>query len=117
MTDATGKTGVQVTYGNLFKWWPWMWSFWFVGMIIPFLFDPKIIIDGESHDGVRDADKNFIPTSPGQHTVEAHYRQGFIKKAGRSSTTVNVTDGQVVQLKYRAPFLGINILKGALNPM
>lgn len=116
MTDAaSGRTGIQVTYGGLFLWWPWMWGLWLMGAIIPFFFNPKIEVDGESRDGKRDADANFIATTPGQHEVKAHYRQGFIKLGGRSSTTVNVPAGQVLQLKYRAPLFAIAFLGGSLS--
>jgi hypothetical protein len=116
MADNAGKTGVQLHYGNIFKWWPWMWGAWIFGAIIPFIFNPKIEVDGAVSDGKRDTGDNFIATTAGSHQVRAWYRSGFLKHAGRTQAmTVDVSDGQITHVNYRAPIFAIPYLSGKLS--
>ncbi len=60
---------------------------------------------------------SFIPLAPGSHEifVAASSILGFGWKPGKSTITVDVAPGQVVQLNYRAPTFMLPGLKGKLS--
>jgi hypothetical protein len=49
--------------------------------------------------------RRFVPTSPGQHRVEVYFRYVGVPRGGEGSVMVEVPEGGVVRLAYRAPNL------------
>lgn len=66
-------------------------------------YKPKFTIDGATtkHDWGK---PSTIATAPGQHQVQVHFSTIFVKKAGKAAITVDVRDGAVTRLSYKAPF-------------
>ena len=54
-----------------------------------------------------------IPTAPGSHTVTAYFPYVMPRQAGKGSITVDVAQGQIVDVTYKAPWLVF--LKGAMK--
>jgi hypothetical protein len=49
--------------------------------------------------------RRFVPTTPGEHRVDVHFRYVGVPRGGEGSVTVEVPTGGVVRLAYRAPNL------------
>jgi hypothetical protein len=67
------------------------------------LFKPTIEIDGQPIRGAWST--QFIPASPGTHTVVVFFKYLFIMNANRGSIQVTVAEGQPVRLLYKARWL------------
>src|SRR4051812_17385501 len=87
-----GTTGIEVT------------AKFFVLAFILNLFKPIVTIDGNAVKSTW-RKPNFFAAAPGQHTVQVHFPYGFIKTAGKATTTVTVQPGQTVRVAYKAPWL------------
>lgn len=59
---------------------------------------PIVEIDGEPHEASWGT--NTFTVSPGKHTLTAYHRWLFFPKAYKSSTTVDVADGQTLKLEW-----------------
>ncbi len=71
---------------------------------------PRIGIDGNPPERVRWGD-NFIPTSPGTHTLRCFVPYIYLRQMGDSEITVRVPPGTTVALRWQTP-LGSLYLKG-----
>ncbi|MDO8391601.1 MAG: hypothetical protein Q7V57_14060 [Actinomycetota bacterium] len=91
MTDSS-QTGVRVTAKFFFLFW------------ILYFIKPHIVVDG-ADSATKWNTPTFVPTSPGQHTVEVYFPYFIPRKAGKGSITVNVAAGQVVEIGYKAPWV------------
>jgi hypothetical protein len=69
--------------------------------------DVRLMVDGGS-PVVRRWGTSFIPVTPGRHVVRCYYPMNFVSRGGDSSITIEVPDGHVVAIEYKAPFFGIN---------
>lgn len=67
----------------------------------------RLVVDGGS-PVVRRWGTSFIPLKPGRHVVRCYYPMNFLSRGGDLSITIQVPDGQVVAIEYKAPFFGIN---------
>lgn len=73
---------------------------------------PRIAIDGDEYQG-RWKESATVPVAPGTHVVATYFPYIFWKRAGVGEVTVNVADGQVVDVRYEAPWLVF--LKGKMS--
>jgi len=71
---------------------------------ILFLVKTRLELDG-GPPVVRPWGDSFIPVAPGRHQVRCYFVYLFLSRAGDSAITVDVAPGQVVQLRWRAPWL------------
>ncbi|MCE9622390.1 MAG: hypothetical protein K8R99_08605 [Actinomycetia bacterium] len=99
MTDAS-QTGIRITA----RFFPLMWILFFI--------KPRVGVDGSDMQTAWKT-PTFIPTTPGQHTVTCYFPYFFPKKAGAGEIAVNVAQGQVVDVTYKAPW--IVFLKGRMS--
>ncbi|MER5432327.1 hypothetical protein [Streptomyces sp. NPDC002588] len=60
-------------------------------------------VDGKAHKGAWRS--RFIPTTPGSHQVNVYFRYLFKTRCCEAGITVEVREGQMVELEYRAPQL------------
>jgi hypothetical protein len=67
----------------------------------------RLVVDGGS-PVVRRWGTSFIPVTPGRHVVRCYYPMNFVARGGDSLITIEVPDGRVVAIEYRAPFFGMN---------
>lgn len=89
---ASANTGVEITA-----------TFFFLAFILNF-FKPIFTVDGQASKQ-QWRTPTFLPTAPGQHSVQVHFPYLMIRTAGKAVTNVNVAPGQVVRLAYKAPWL------------
>lgn len=101
-SSTAGATGIEITA-----------KFFPLAFILNF-FKPIFTIDGVASKQ-KWRTPTFVPTAAGQHQVQVHFPYGFIKAAGKSTTTVTVAEGQVCKLVYKAPW--IIFLPGKLKPV
>lgn len=80
-------------------------GFFFLAFILYF-FKPTVVIDGV--ENVTRWGTADYPVAAGPHTVKVFFKYLFLKEAGRSEVTVDVPAGQVVALRYRAPWFVFN---------
>jgi hypothetical protein len=74
--------------------------------IILFLFPPRVEVDGGPAQRIKWRADNPIQVSAGSHQVVVYFPYLFIMpRAGKAETNVNVTEGQTVTVKYKAPWL------------
>ncbi len=71
---------------------------------------PRIGIDGNPPERVQWGD-NFIPTSPGTHTLRCFVPYLYLRHMGDSEIEVRVPPGRTVALRWQSP-LGSLYLKG-----
>jgi hypothetical protein len=71
---------------------------------ILYLFKPKMGVDGSDFPATWKTPV-FVPTPPGQHQVVTYFPYMFLPQAGKGTVVVNVNPGQVVHVRYRAPWL------------
>lgn len=69
-----------------------------------YLFPPKMGVNGSDFPA-KWKTPVFVPVAPGQHTVVTYFPYMFYKEAGKGTATVVVNPGQVVNVKYKAPWL------------
>jgi hypothetical protein len=69
--------------------------------------DARLVVDGGT-PVVRRWGTSFIPVTPGSHVVRCYYPMNFVSRGGDSSITIEVPDGHVVAIEYKAPFFAIN---------
>lgn len=98
---SAGTTGIEITA-----------KFFPLAFILNF-FKPVFTIDGVASKQ-KWRTPTFVPTAAGQHQVQVHFPYGFIKTAGKGTTTVTVAEGQVAKLVYKAPW--IIFLPGKIKP-
>jgi hypothetical protein len=65
------------------------------------LFKPNIEIDGQLEK--RPWGTHAFEVAPGRHTVEVSYPWLFAPKCGKNSVEVNVSAGETVRVRYKAP--------------
>lgn len=86
-------------------------SYHFLQFMFAF-FKTLIMIDG--HDvGPQPWGKMVFPVAPGRHHVRASARYLFWTNAMANEIAVDVAPGQVVHVRYKAPW--ITVLKGKLE--
>jgi hypothetical protein len=68
------------------------------------LFPPTFVIDGQAMPG-KWREGVTIPVSPGSHHVKVFFRYLWIMDAGNAEAQVDVTDGSVRRVSYKAPWL------------
>jgi hypothetical protein len=58
--------------------------------------------------------ETLVALEPGQHTIYCYARSllGFGLKVAKSTTTIEVTSGQIVNLSWKAPVLYMPFIKG-----
>lgn len=86
---ATGRQGIN------------LWTTFFVLDWTVNFTRTTVVIDGQVHDvpwGM-----HFFRLEPGRHEVQVSYRYLRVSHAGRASIVVDVPEGHVVPVSYRAP--------------
>lgn len=68
------------------------------------LFPPTFVVDGHAMPGKWNQ-PTTIPVGPGPHQVTVFFRYLWIMDAGPAEAQVDVTDGSVRRVTYRAPWL------------
>lgn len=91
MASAETRTGIVVV-PRVFAMPFWRW-----------VNEPCVTIDGTAHNV--DWRAVFFPVAPGTHQVEVCIRMFLFWKQGKAKTTVEVIDGQTVQVNYKARWL------------
>jgi hypothetical protein len=73
----------------------------------------RLKIDGHLVDTKRWGE-TFVALQPGQHSLFCYAQSflGFGAKVGKSTTTIDVALGQVVNLSWKAPILFMPFIKG-----
>jgi hypothetical protein len=92
MTESAAPTGINVTT----KLRPLQFVF--------YLCRPKVVIDN-GEPVVIGWGKSFVPLAPGEHTVRCYFRYLYLPRAMESSTTVNASPGQVIELRWKARWI------------
>ncbi|HEX8769199.1 MAG TPA: DUF2510 domain-containing protein, partial [Acidimicrobiales bacterium] len=85
-------------------------SFFFLAFILYF-FKTRVVIDGQLYE--LPWGKNTFPVHPGRHRVRVSFKYLLPSDAGANEIDVDVSSGQTVQVRYRAPWLVF--LKGKLT--
>ena len=60
-------------------------------------------VDGQAQKGAWSS--RFVPLTPGSHRVDVYFRYLFKARCCEAGTTVELREGQVVELEYQAPQL------------
>jgi hypothetical protein len=68
------------------------------------LFPPTFVVDGQAMPG-RWNQATTIPVGPGSHQVKVFFRYLWFMDAGPGETQVDVTEGSVRRVTYKAPWL------------
>ena len=68
------------------------------------LFPPTFVIDGQASPG-KWRQAITIPASPGSHQVKVFFKYLWLFDIGVAETQVDVTDGSVRRVSYKAPWL------------
>ena len=104
-SGTTQTTGVSIKTSHVFF------------ILVWFLTRSRVEIDGQRVAATKAWGETFVPLQPGRHTVYCYAQSilGFGAKAGKSTTTVEVVSGQVVQVNWRAPILYIPFTKGKFS--
>lgn len=96
---SAAPTGIELTT-----------KYFFLNFVIV-IFPLTITVDGEKIKGKWG--KNFYPIAPGGHTISVSWKAYWLLPVNKGTTNVSLSEGQVVRLKYRAPW--IILLPGKLN--
>ena len=67
-------------------------------------FPPTFVVDGQAQPA-KWRDAKSIPVSPGSHQVKVFFRYLWIMDAGKAEAQVDVTEGSVRRVTYKAPWL------------
>ena len=76
------------------------------------LFKTTVVIDGVEQ--VLPWGEHLFNTTPGEHEVRVSFRYLGVPDVGENSIQVTVTDGNIVQVNYRSPFLPF-LMKGRIR--
>jgi hypothetical protein len=79
---------------------------------ILFLFPPTFVVDGQAMKG-KWRTPTTIPVAAGSHSVKVFFRYLFIMDAGKGDAQVDVAEGAVRRVAYKAPWLVF--LKGRMT--
>jgi hypothetical protein len=93
-------TGIRITA----KFFPLMWILYFI--------KPKMGVDGSEFQG-KWKEPVFVPVPAGRHSVTTYFPYFIPKKAGAGEISVDVAEGQIVDVTYKAPW--VVFLKGRMS--
>ena len=91
MTTAQPTTGLDITT-----------KFFFLAFLL-FFFKPTVVIDNQPNVGPWGTYR--YPVAPGHHTVRIFFKYLFLREACAAETSVDVPEGAVVPITYKAPWL------------
>ena len=89
---STANTGVELK------------TKYFILNFLIMIFPVTITIDGQQSKGKWGS--QFLPLSAGSHTIEVSWKLYWVLPANKAATTVNVADGQVIQVTYDTQWFG-----------
>ncbi len=91
-TTPPASSGIQIT------------ATFFALAFLLLLFPPTFVVDGQATRG-KWRDPVTFPVSPGTHQVRVYFRYFGIMDAGVGQAQVDVTEGSVRRVDYKAPWL------------
>ena len=81
-------------------------SEFFILFFFSYLFvKPMVSIDGGEPQKLAWRDRSFVPTSAGRHEVKVYGKPILWFGINKTVTTVDVAEGQTVELDYTIPFI------------
>ena len=92
MAAQQPQTGIEIT------------AKFFILAFLLFFFPPTFVIDGQPTKA-QWRKPFFFPVAPGRHTVRVFFAYLLFREAGPAETQVDVTEGSVRRVTYKAPWL------------